>query len=154
MSATQGAVKPWWKNWKIWAVIVPALLVLGVIANLLGYGDDDDAEAEPTTGAVATQVEEVVETEEPESTPEAAYLEGWAVDDVSEITGELAPYYAITKFEDVSSTTVRVYVQEHMDKDVAEHLGKNVLSIAGYTVDDLTTVVVQGADGIDINVFG
>ncbi len=84
------------------------------------------------------------------------YLNAWGVDDLSELAGDPAVTVAapaITEWEDVSAGTIRVYVQENLSDDRAHELGRNILSLTGLQVTDLDTVVVRGADGVDVNVY-
>ena len=88
---------------------------------------------------------------------EAAYLNAWGVSSLSELAGQpgvTVPAAAITQWEDVSSGTIRVYVQEKLAKSDAKTLGQNIWGLTHDVVTDLATVVVRGADGVDVNYFG
>lgn len=71
------------------------------------------------------------------------------------------PTYAIVKWEDVSGGYVRVYVQEEVSEETAQLLGKQILGLTcvnsqgtnGADAVPLDGIVVQGVDGLDINVY-
>jgi hypothetical protein len=88
---------------------------------------------------------------------EAAFLDAWGVSSLSELAGDpsvTVKVAAITQWEDVSAGTIRVYVQENLTRDEAKTVGQNIWGLTHDVVPDLTTVVVRGADGVDVNYFG
>lgn len=88
---------------------------------------------------------------------EAAYLDAWGVSSLTELAGDpsvTVKVAGITQWEDVSSGTIRVYVQENLTRDEAKTVGQNIWGLTHDVVPDLTTVVVRGADGVDVNYFG
>ena len=88
---------------------------------------------------------------------EDAYLAAWGVSSLTELAGDpsvTVKVAGITQWEDVSSGTIRVYVQENLTRDEAKTVGQNIWGLTHDVVPDLTTVVVRGADGVDVNYFG
>ncbi len=105
---------------------------------------DDDATSEPATSDLAARTE-------------AAYLDAWGVSSLTELAGDpsvTVKVAGITQWEDVSTGTIRVYVQENLTRDEAKTVGQNIWGLTHDVVPDLTTVVVRGADGVDVNYFG
>ena len=105
---------------------------------------DDDATSEPATSDLAARTE-------------AAYLDAWGVSSFTELAGDpsvTVKVAGITQWEDVSTGTIRVYVQENLTRDEAKTVGQNIWGLTHDVVPDLTTVVVRGADGVDVNYFG
>lgn len=105
---------------------------------------DDDATSEPETSDLAARTE-------------AAYLDAWGVSSLTELAGDpsvTVKVAGITQWEDVSTGTIRVYVQENLTRDEAKTVGQNIWGLTHDVVPDLTTVVVRGADGVDVNYFG
>lgn len=105
---------------------------------------DDDATSEPATSHLAARTE-------------AAYLDAWGVSSLTELAGDpsvTVKVAGITQWEDVSTGTIRVYVQENLTRDEAKTVGQNIWGLTHDVVPDLTTVVVRGADGVDVNYFG
>jgi hypothetical protein len=83
------------------------------------------------------------------------FLEAWGVTTELDLfpyyqSDPLTPTYAIYKWEDIGGW-VRVYVQEDITEEEAHLAGKQILGLTCDTVD-LSGVVVQGIDGLDINV--
>ncbi len=88
---------------------------------------------------------------------EAAYLDAWGVSSLTELAGDpsvTVKVAGITQWEDVSTGTIRVYVQENLTREEAKTVGQNIWGLTHDVVPDLTTVVVRGADGADVNYFG
>lgn len=133
---------------------------------------------EPTAGATVAPYETVTIHVAPRATPtssptpsasetetvdaptaadvETAYKAAWGVSDLSELAGQdgvTLPVYAITQWEDVSTGTVRVYIQETLTSDEKREIGENVLKMVGRELPGLSTVVVRGTDGVDVNIF-
>ena len=106
--------------------------------------DDAAPSAAPATSDLAARTE-------------AAYLDAWGVSSLTELAGDpsvTVKVAGITQWEDVSSGTIRVYVQENLTRDEAKTVGQNIWGLTHDVVPDLTTVVVRGADGVDVNYFG
>lgn len=64
-----------------------------------------------------------------------------------------SPLFAVTKYEDVSTGTVRVYVQENLTDNGRDEVARHVRNMGGYGNDDLKTIVVRDASGVDSNHF-
>lgn len=84
---------------------------------------------------------------------EAALLNAWGVDSLQSIPSDLRGATAITEFEDVSSDTVRVYVQENLSKSDRDALARMIHGLVTADVPNLDTLVVRDASGVDSNHF-
>ena len=84
---------------------------------------------------------------------ETALLDGWGVDSLQAIPSDLKGATAITEFEDVSSDTVRVYVQENLSDADRDALAKMIYGLVHETVPELRTIVVRDPSGTDSNHF-
>lgn len=65
----------------------------------------------------------------------------------------LPPYYAISDIETMSSSTVRVHVQETMFDEEREQMGRWFFNMTCQEVPELDTVVVNDVSGLDSNHF-
>ncbi|QAB18717.1 hypothetical protein Leucomu_13070 [Leucobacter muris] len=163
--------KPWYRTW--WAIAIGAFLAVGIISGgvqaITGGPDRTEAKEESPVAAPrematpepAPVTEAPVEDAAPASDLAARthqeYLNAWGASDLIELAaadGVTKPIYAITEWEDMYDGTIRVYVQETIDKPTAQEMGQNILSLTAQNVPDLETVVIRGADGVDVNVFG
>ena len=166
MTTNAATKKPWYKKLWIWG-IVAAVVLIGGIGNAIN-GGTPETQPEPTVTAEASAPEETeaepVAEEPTEEAPvadlaartHAEYLNAWGVSDLIELAGAegvTIAAYAIYEWEDIGAGTIRVYVQENLTKDEAVYLGENVLSLTGLNIEDLDTVVIRGADGIDVNTY-
>lgn len=102
---------------------------------------------EPTTEASATPGETpTAEAESLADTVWATVLENFG--------GEVSsgsPLFAVTEVEDVSSGTIRVYVQENLDDAGREEVARHTFNMGAFDNDELQTVVVRDASGVDSN---
>lgn len=64
-----------------------------------------------------------------------------------------SPLYAVTEVEDISSGTIRVYVQENLTDDGRALVARHMITLGALDDDELQTVVVRDASGIDSNHF-
>lgn len=62
-----------------------------------------------------------------------------------------SPLFAVTSVEDVSSGTIRVFVQQDLDDAGREEIARQVFNLGAFNNTALQTVVVQAADGRDSN---
>lgn len=85
---------------------------------------------------------------------EKTVLDAAAVDKFSEL-GSDSPAFAVTKVEDISSGTIRVYVQDSLTDDQSADVARWFMNM-GCGSDDslkLDTVVVRDTSGVDRNNF-
>lgn len=62
-----------------------------------------------------------------------------------------SPLFAVTDVEDVSSGTIRVFVQETLTDAGREEIARQVFSLGAWDLIELDTIVVQDASGVDSN---
>jgi len=89
---------------------------------------------------------------------ERALAEVFGVDTLAEAKNQPGvepdnPMFAITEWEAMGSSTVRLHVQASLTKSEAKTLGVRVFNLIGPKFPKLDTLVVRGADGLDHNVF-
>ncbi|WP_309132622.1 hypothetical protein [Brevibacterium sp.] len=85
---------------------------------------------------------------------EKTVLDAAGVDKFSDMTPE-SPVYAVTKVEDVSTGTARVYVQDTLTDDQADDVARWFMNM-GCGADDsleINTIVVRDVSGVDRNHF-
>lgn len=161
---------PFWKRRWFW-IVVGAVLVLGVISNLLGGGNSDTPETEQTSAAeqIATPTED--EAEEPEPAPEpavrpvaeaeAAWLAEHGVNSPLDfITMEgyendaNNPLYAIqTGWSGSTNGYLEIKVQEPLNDESVKRLGINVLNFIGPEFPDIDGIVFTDSNGLDHNFY-
>ena len=124
-----------------------ALLAVGIAGC---GGATEEATAKPAPEEVTKQAapEEVTEVAAPGLGLKVQ--EGIAAGFPGGITAS-SPLFAITQYEDVSSGTVRVYVQENLDDAGRNEIAKQVINMSGIPAAELSTVVVRDASGVDSN---
>lgn len=150
MTNNTSADKPWYTRW--WVILIGALIVVGVIGNALGLGSQN--ETAPTTERHTPNT--TTSAPPPEKTPEtntaaeaeANILAGAGVENFQQLEAT-SPGAAITSIENVSPGTVRVYYQEHLTDADRTTLARWVYNMA--QLEDLGTIVIQDASGIDTN---
>lgn len=168
--------KPWFKRW--WAITIFVIVGLGVIGNLLGEDDGDEAtEAQPSVTATAATTEavepepeptEVEETPTPEPEPEPTTVEPTEAsepdptDDLPERIFEALgrgydyePTWSmpITEIRAVSEDTIEVEYQEILNDESSVELGLGIFNFAKAASIELKSIYVIDARGIDFNVF-
>lgn len=108
--------------------------------------------------AEPTESEEPAETPEPtptEAAPgaqevETAILEGNGVDSFQGL-GATSPGYLISEIEDVSTGTIRVYLQDALTEAEQEDAAKWVINMSCTEAPGIDTVVTRDVSGIDQN---
>lgn len=146
-----------------WFIGAAALLV-GVGIGSAGGGDEPAGSAAPAPMTTVTVTSQPVEVEKDTATEpqlattapaEQGSLAARVDQTIKDNSAGQTPTWAlpITKIEDVSSGTIRVYYQEPLTKDEAKTVGQRIFTFTSTGVDDLRTIVVQDASGIDHNVF-
>ncbi|WP_143244732.1 hypothetical protein [Agrococcus casei] len=170
---------PWYKRWWVWVLagfIVLFVLPLVVIGSIGAALEDSAAPASPSatepaeeTDAAETEtpdepaVDEVTEepteteTETPTADPsdlaadvEAAVLASNGVSAFSEL-GTSSPGYAITGIEEITSSTIRVQVQQQLTDAERDDTARWVFNMSCDAVPALGTVVITDISGIDHN---
>lgn len=143
---------------KIIIGVIVGAIVLVIIMTIANLGSKPNTADTESTNSSLNAGEEETESKDLAKRVESQFLSAWGVSSLSELrhmedmpAESLVPY--ITGFEDVSSGTVRVFVQTDLSKSEAEQLGRNVLTMTGMEIKELNTVVVRGTDGIDVNYF-
>ena len=130
---------------KLIVITVIAVFLVGFIAVATSGETKDsiDGASEQRVDSLANRVEK-------------QFVKSWGADSLGDLrlkedmpSDSLVPY--ISGFEDVSSGTVRVLVQSDIDKSEAERLGRNVITMTGFDIEDLSVVVVRGIAGLEVN---
>lgn len=149
--------KSWFARHKLLTVII-AFFSLVVLAGALSSDtsdvtNDTDVSKRDT---VDTTTKEESKTSLAQAV-ESKLLETVGHDSLSELntddswpSGSKVPY--ITGFEDVSSGTVRMFVQDDISKEEAKTVGIFAMGAVGTDIEDLDFIVVRGTDGLDVNV--
>lgn len=147
------------KNKKI-LTVVGVVLVLFIIIGIAGGSDTPQQNNSSDTNqqqATETKPEPKQEAKLAKEV-EAKFLEFWGFKSTSEfLTAPDMPdtakiYGFINGFEDINSSTVRVFVQTDIDKDEAKDIGKHIMGAVGLDLENLSFIVVRGTDGLDVNV--
>lgn len=143
-----------------------------LFAGVMSAVEAETRPTAPTTEAPAPQPESAPEPEatpepapEPETKPgaidtaavESAFLEAFGVTSLTELLGQPGidssnPVYAISEWEPMGTSTMRVYVQADMTKAEAQKVGIHIFNFVGPKFPELDIIVVRGIDGIDRNV--
>lgn len=137
------------------AVVI--LFVFIIIASVNSGGGTTSDEATEAVGTSESRPDEAKSTDLAKRVEEN-FLAGWGVSSFSELRNDPdvpadSHSIYITGFEDVSSGTVRVFVQKDITRDEATEIGRQVMTMTGFEIEDLSTVVVRGTDGLDVNFF-
>jgi len=146
------------KKVAIIAITIIALVVIGVIgADTSNY---ENTEQQPQTNN--QQGSEPAPEAKPEvnisEEVEAKFLEFWGFESTKEfLTASDMPdsakiYGFINGFEDINSTTVRVYVQTDINEEEAKYIGKHIMGAVGSDIENLSFIVVRGTNGLDVNI--
>lgn len=146
----------WFARHKILTVIIA---VFGLIVLVSAFTTDTNNVPNESSNSA----ENAETTSQEESKPslaqsvESKLLETVGHDSLSELNtddtwpnGSNIPY--IVGFEDVSSGTVRMFVQNDITKDEAKTVGIFAMGAVGTDIEDLDFIVVRGTDGLDVNV--
>ncbi|HHX46438.1 MAG TPA: hypothetical protein GX718_03590 [Brevibacterium sp.] len=160
------SMKTKWQNLskgkKTW-VIIGAVVILAAAAAPLRDDDPEPAEAqEPTASPVVDEEPSEEASEEPEAPAVDAdeimqtWLDAHGVEKPSDLYSDehpniwSSPLWAITDWEnDDRSGMIIVYVQEHLDDDMAENIAVSIFMSGARETPELTHVRVIGLDGID-----
>lgn len=146
----------WFARHKILTVIIA---VFGLIVLVSAFTTDtgnvsNDSSNSSKESAESSQQEQKTSLAK---TVESKFLETVGHDSLSELqtddtwpNGSKVPY--IVGFEDVSSGTVRMFVQDDITKDEAETVGIFAMGAVGTDIEELDFIVVRGTDGLDVNV--
>lgn len=160
------AKKAWYRRvprWG-WVAAVAAFLLIGGINNLVNPQQDDPETGStpaPTAAAFPTTVPTQAPVVEPEpeptptvTTPTVSLAETvWAAVQANfpgGITSD-SPLFAVTDVEDVSTGTIRAFVQENLADDGREEVARHVFNMGAMENTDLTVVVVRDASRRDSN---
>lgn len=158
------------------------LIVLGLILTATGAVEvEADPGPEPTVTQEVTPTSEPVESTEPPATPEpepstapaesptpaaepepeeeslaerveqTAYEQAM-IDSFQDMSMD-SPAWAVTKIEDVSAGTVRVYVQLDQTDEEAELTARWFMNMTCGELPELDAVVVRDTSGVDRNHF-
>lgn len=117
----------------------------------------EEATSEPPKPAETEAVGEPEDADEPEGeslakrVEEAAYRAAM-IDNFQEMSSD-SPVWAVSKIEDVSSGTIRVYVQEDQTDEQAELTARWFMNMTCSDIEELKTVVVRDTSGVDRNHF-
>lgn len=160
---------PKWLWFVLLGVVVFIAILIGVgVASNMGGGEAEPAATESSAPTETQAVEApVVETTEPAPavtaapTVEAAPTEQaesladtvWAAV-LENFGGEVSsgsPLFAVTEVEDVSTGTIRVYVQQNLDDAGRDEIARHTINMGAFNNDELQTVVVRDASGVDSN---
>lgn len=146
----------WFARHKILTVIIA---VFGLIVLVSAFTTDTSNVSNESSNSA----EKAETTSQEESKPslaqsvESKFLETVGHDSLSELqtddtwpNGSNIPY--IVGFEDVSSGTVRMFVQNDITKDEAKTVGIFTMGAVGTDIEELDFIVVRGTDGLDVNV--
>lgn len=141
------------------AIAIVALIAFFIIKAISGAGDIFNQPADNQTNATS---EQQPADQKPEADlakeVETKFLEFWGFGSTTEfLTAPDMPdtakiYGFINGFENINSTTVRVFVQTDIDKDEAKDIGKHIMGAVGLDLENLDFIVVRGTDGLDVNV--
>jgi cell division protein FtsL len=141
------------------AIVIVAIIAFFIVKSISGAGDIFNQPADNKTN---TTSEQQAVDQKPEAKlakeVEAKFLEFWGFKSTSEfLTAEDMPdsakiYGFINGFEDINSSTVRVFVQTDVTKDEAKDIGKHIMGAVGLDLENLDFIVVRGTDGLDVNV--
>lgn len=162
---------PLWKKRWFW-IVVGAVLVIGVIGNLLGGGDSDDpVPSQPPAAEQAETPEQPADEPEPEPDPEpearpvaeaeALWLEMHGVSsplDFISIEGyendASNPLYAIQPgWGGSTNGYLEITVQESLNDESVKRLGINVLNFIGPEFPDIDGIVFTDSNGLDYNFY-
>lgn len=136
---------------KVIAIVVGALVALLVMSALIGGGSSESADNNEQP-QVQTEQQPALATRVESEFREFLGLEegvGYSTFD----TGSYSAIRYIGGFEDVSSGTVRVFIQDDITKEQSEDVGKTILGAVGLDIAELDVIVVRATDGRDVNVF-
>lgn len=125
---------------------------------------ESSEEPEESDEEEASEEEAVDDVPEPQDDDIAERLEAEAlvqfmVDDFIDLLNQeyydfsLPPYYAITGFESIGRSTVRVNVQEPMTDDEEEQMARWFFNMTCQEVPELDTLVVRDTSGVDSNFY-
>lgn len=166
--ATERKTPLWKKRW-FW-IVVGAVVVLGIIVNLLGGGRSSDPEPEQTPAAEQIEAnEDEAEESEPAPVPEARpvaeaevlWLEMHGVSsplDFISMEGyendASNPLYAIQPgWGGSTNGYLEITVQEPLNNESVKRLGINVLNFIGPEFPDIDGIVFTDSNGLDYNFY-
>ncbi|MCL1871940.1 MAG: hypothetical protein FWF90_16210 [Promicromonosporaceae bacterium] len=123
-----------------------ALAGVAIVAGL-GLAGCSSAEAPPPSPTTVAHSQ--VQLLGPQSyTVWKAVMVNWPTGIPSDV-----PLSSVTKVEDHTDGTIRVYSSDRLTKPAAVDLGTFVFRFGAFDNTALTTVIVQDAQGLDTNIF-
>lgn len=110
-----------------------------------------EAAEAPQPEKVTTPAERESPKEEKPASKLAAEVEAGILENFPGGMTPSTPLYLVSQYEDVSSGTIRVHVQEELTKDERATIARHVFNMGAYDNADLKTVVVRDTTGKDSN---
>lgn len=177
----QKSKKPWYLRW--WAITIAAILVVGVIGAISNAVSGTPEPEPTATAVAEEPSETPAPQETPTSAepsksaqpaPEPAPSSTTIGTPPVEVVGPLSytvwttvvhnlsftggittssPLYPVTKIEDISSDTLRVYVQEDLTRDEEKAVARQIFVFGAPDNTDLQVVVVRDLSGVDKNFY-
>lgn len=135
---------------KFAAVAATAALAL---IGLTGCGDTAEETAAKEAAAEVQAAEKAAEKEaaDQEVNALAQAIQAGVEESFPEGVEKPALVAAFTEYEPMSKSTIRVHVQETLTKEQRAEAARFVFNMGGYSVPELTTLVVRDATGVDSN---
>ena len=148
------------KQAKIIIGVIAVVVILFIFIVIAGMNSGTDATGDNATEAVSVSESSIEEEKSVDLAKrvEENFLAGWGVESFHElrtdpdVPSDTRVLY-VNGFEDVSSGTVRVFVQDDISKEEATAIGRDIMTMTGFEIEDLSTVVVRGTNGLDVNFF-
>lgn len=152
------------KDFRLFAIIMAALVVVVVGAMIGMDGDGGEGEAARAASSASSKASREAEQEQREQEEsqrqQAADNLAAAVQDSIDSQTEAADYiptwaYPITGIEGLTSKSIRVHYQEALTDEEAEDVARAVTSFTMNSdgTEDLDTVVVRDTSGVDRNFY-
>lgn len=149
-----------WKyaNWdrviKTTVSIILAIATVGVLASPSAWEEAQKNAEKPQTDNQPEQQEEA--NNSLAERVEQKFLENTGYESFSELRTDAdwpadSKVRYITSFEDVSSGTVRMFVQDDITESEAKGVGRTVMGLVGRDLPELDWIVVRGTGGLDVN---